>query len=301
MYRGLHDMYGTTFYFDEKTGIQAKDKFIRFADGRTRYFIPDTGNLAVNRFAQNPENKAWYYLDSNGYAVTGLQTINGKQYYFDNEGRQVKGHFVTINNQRYFLDGDSGEIARSRFVTENNKWYYVDGNGKLVKGAQVINGNHYYFNNDYSQVKGAWANGRYYDGDSGQAVTNRFVQVGANQWAYLNQNGQKVVGLQHINGKLYYFEGNGVQAKGKLLTYKGKKYYFDANSGEAVTNRFIQISRGVWFYFNASGQAVTGEQVINGQHLYFDASGRQVKGRYVWVKGQRRYYDANTGAWVRKR
>ena len=301
MYRGLHDMYGTTFYFDEKTGIQAKDKFIRFADGRTRYFIPDTGNLAVNRFAQNPENKAWYYLDSNGYAVTGLQTINGKQYYFDNEGRQVKGHFVTINNQRYFLDGDSGEIARSRFVTENNKWYYVDGNGKLVKGAQVINGNHYYFNNDYSQVKGVWANGRYYDGDSGQAVTNRFVQVGANKWAYLNQNGQKVVGLQHINGKLYYFEGNGVQAKGKLLTYRGKKYYFDANSGEAVTNRFIQISRGVWFYFNASGQAVTGEQVINGQHLYFDASGRQVKGRYVWVKGQRRYYDANTGAWVRKR
>lgn len=230
MYRGLHDMYGTTFYFDEKTGIQAKDKFIRFADGRTRYFIPDTG-----------------------------------------------------------------------FVTENNKWYYVDGNGKLVKGAQVINGNHYYFNNDYSQVKGAWANGRYYDGDSGQAVTNRFVQVGANKWAYLNQNGQKVVGLQHINGKLYYFEGNGVQAKGKLLTYRGKKYYFDANSGEAVTNLFIQVSRGVWYYFNASGQAVTGEQVINGQHLYFDASGRQVKGRYVWVKGQRRYYDANTGAWVRKR
>ena len=90
--------------------------------------------------------------------------------------------------------------------------------------------------------------------------------------AYLNQNGQKVVGLQHINGKLYYFEGNGVQAKGKLLTYRGKKYYFDANSGEAVTNRFIQISRGVWYYFNASGQAVTGEQVINGQHLYFDAS-----------------------------
>ena len=179
--------------------------------------------------------------------MTGLQTINGKQYYFDNEGRQVKGHFVTINNQRYFLDGDSGEIARSRFVTENNKWYYVDGNGKLVKGAQVINGNHYYFNNDYSQVKGAWANGRYYDGDSGQAVTNRFVQVGANKWAYLNQNGQKVVGLQHINGKLYYFEGNGVQAKGKLLTYRGKKYYFDANSGEAVTNRFIQVSRGVWY------------------------------------------------------
>ena len=69
--------------------------------------------------------------------MTGLQTINGKQYYFDNEGRQVKGHFVTINNQRYFLDGDSGEIARSRFVTENNKWYYVDGNGSWLKALKL--------------------------------------------------------------------------------------------------------------------------------------------------------------------
>ena len=101
-------------------------------------------------------------------------------------------------------------------------------------------------------------------------------------------------------GKTYYINKDGSKQKG-WLELKGKKYYFDANSGEAVTNRFIQISRGVWYYFNASGQAVTGEQVINGQHLYFDASGRQVKGRYVWVKGQRRYYDANTGAWVRKR
>ena len=71
--------------------------------------------------------------------------------------------------------------------------------------------------------------------------------------------------------------------------------------GTCLLYTSIQISRGVWYYFNASGQAVTGEQVINGQHLYFDASGRQVKGRYVWVKGQRRYYDANIGAWVRKR
>lgn len=72
-----------------------------------------------------------------------------------------------------------------------------------------------------AKSRGAWANGRYYDGDSGQAVTNRFVQVGASKWAYLNQNGQSSWS-QHINGKLYYFEGNGVQAKGKLLTYRGK-------------------------------------------------------------------------------
>ena len=39
--------------------------------------------------------------------------------------------------------------------------------------------------------RGAWANGRYYDGDSGQAVSNRFVQVGANKWAYLKPKWSK--------------------------------------------------------------------------------------------------------------
>ena len=106
--------YGTTFYFDEKTGIQAQRQ-VHPLCGRTHTLLHSRYRKSRSQpFAQNPENKAWYYLDSNGYAVTGLQTINGKQYYFDNEGRQVKGHFVTINNQRYFLDGDSGEIARSR-------------------------------------------------------------------------------------------------------------------------------------------------------------------------------------------
>ena len=73
-----------------------------------------------------------------------------------------------------------------------------------------------------AKSRGAWANGRYYDGDSGQAVTNRFVQVGCQQMGLPQPKWSKVVGLQHINGKLYYFEGNGVQAKGKLLTYRGK-------------------------------------------------------------------------------
>ena len=60
MATGLVEMSGVTFYFDMQTGIQAKDKFIRFADGHIRYFIPDTGYMAVNTFVQNKENQAWY-------------------------------------------------------------------------------------------------------------------------------------------------------------------------------------------------------------------------------------------------
>lgn len=295
MATGLIEMGGTTFYFDTQTGIQAKDKFIRFSDGRIRYFIPDTGNMAVNTFVQNKENQAWYYLDEHGYAVTGKRIINGKEYCFDSEGRQIKGQMMQQGNKQYYISAQTGEMAVSRFIFENNNWYYADAFGCLVQGAKVIDGKLYYFNKDHSQLKGGWAEGRYYDAVTGQAVINQFIQIAANQWAYLNQDGHKVTGLQNINNKVYYFGSNGAQVKGKLLTVQGKKCYFDAHTGEQVVNRFVEAGRGCWYYFNAAGQAVTGKQVINGKQLYFDGSGRQVKGRYVYVGGKRLFCDAKTG------
>ena len=295
MATGLIEMGGTTFYFDTQTGIQAKDKFIRFADGHIRYFIPDTGYMAVNTFVQNKENQAWYYLDEHGYAVTGKRIINGKEYCFDSEGRQIKGQMMQQGNKQYYISAQTGEMAVSRFIFENNNWYYADAFGCLVQGAKVIDGKLYYFNKDHSQLKGGWAEGRYYDTVTGQAVINQFIQIAANQWAYLNQDGHKVTGLQNINNKVYYFGSNGAQVKGKLLTVQGKKCYFDAHTGEQVVNRFVEAGRGCWYYFNAAGQAVTGKQVINGKQLYFDGSGRQVKGRYVYVGGKRLFCDAKTG------
>ena len=87
-------------------------------------------------------------------------------------------------------------MAVSRFIFENNNWYYADAFGCLVQGAKVIDGKLYYFNKDHSQLKGGWAEGRYYDAVTGQAVINQFIQIAANQWAYLNQDGHKVTGLQ---------------------------------------------------------------------------------------------------------
>ena len=50
--------------------------------------------------------------------------------------------------------------------------------GCLVQGAKVIDGKLYYFNKDHSQLKGGWAEGRYYDAVTGQAVINQFIQIG---------------------------------------------------------------------------------------------------------------------------
>ncbi len=99
--------------------------------------------------------------------------------------------------------------------------------------------------------------------------------------------------------KEYYFDENGIQYKGKAIKVGAVvTSTMTKTTVKPVTNRFAQIELTSGLYFGADGYAVTGEQVINGQHLYFDQSGRQVKGAYVTVNGQRRYYDANTGEYV---
>ena len=103
---------------------------------------------------------------------------------------------------------------------------------------------------------------------------------------YFKQDGSLAIGqVRADGGYLKYFDENGIQYKGKAVKVGSRYKYYDENDGQPVTNRFAQIEPNVWAYFGADGYAVTGEQVINGQHLYFDQSGRQVKGAYVTVNG----------------
>ncbi|MFR3189348.1 MAG: hypothetical protein ACLTNP_03520 [Streptococcus salivarius] len=52
----------------------------------------------------------WFYADSYGRNVTGAQVINGQHLYFDANGRQVKGGFVTnTDGSRSFYHWNTGD------------------------------------------------------------------------------------------------------------------------------------------------------------------------------------------------
>ena len=48
----------------------------------------------------------WRYKDASGKDLTGPQTIDGLTYYFDSNGRQVKGERRKVNGKSYFYDPD---------------------------------------------------------------------------------------------------------------------------------------------------------------------------------------------------
>ncbi|WP_431310039.1 glycoside hydrolase family 70 protein [Leuconostoc litchii] len=303
---GFQQINGNSYYF-LPNGIELQDALLEDSKGNTYYFN-QTGKQSIDGYYML-SNKTWRYFDKNGVmANSGLTTVtlDDQQHiqYFDKNGIQVKGVSVKCSDGklRYF-DTDSGDMVTNRFgKNEDGTWAYFGSDGVAITGTRVINGQSLFFAEDGRQAKGTEAvdeNGQvhYYDADSGALQKNRFANLSNNTWAFFDQNGNIVTGAQVINGQKLFFENNGNQVKGREYTdTDGKMRYYDADSGEMITNRFERLSDNDWAYFDTDGVAVTGEQIINGQHLYFKSNGHQVKGESIVQKdGSKKYYDVNSG------
>lgn len=282
--RGAQTINGDDLYFDE-SGKQVKGNFVNNPDGTRSYYDAITGvklvdtSVVINGETYNVDAKGivtkahapgfyttgdnnWFYADSHGRNVTGAQVINGQHLYFDANGRQVKGGFVTnTDGSRSFYHWNTGDkLVSTFFTTGNDKWYYADSKGNVVTGAQVINGQKLFFGTDGKQVKGGFAtnaNGTrsYYHGATGDKLVSTFFTSGDNNWYYANAKGEVVVGEQTINGQHLYFDQTGKQVKGATATNPdGSISYYDVHTGDKAINRWIKIPSGQWVYFNAQGK-----------------------------------------------
>ena len=282
--RGAQTINGDELYFDE-SGKQVKGEFVNNPDGTTSYYDAITGvklvdtSLVVNGQTFNIDAKGvvtkahtpgfyttgdnnWFYADSYGRNVTGAQVINGQHLYFDANGRQVKGGFVTnTDGSRSFYHWNTGDkMVSTFFTTGHDRWYYADDKGNVVTGAQVINGQKLFFATDGKQVKGDFAtnaNGSrsYYHGATGNKLVSTFFTTGDNNWYYADAKGELVVGEQTINGQNLYFDQTGKQVKGATaVNPDGSISYYDVHTGEKAINRWVKIPSGQWVYFNAQGK-----------------------------------------------
>ena len=226
---------GHDYYF-RANGAQVKGEFVT-ENGKISYYTVDNGYKVKDKFFE--VNGKWYHADKDGNLVTGRQTIDHLNYYFNADGSQVKSDFFTL---------DGGKT-----------WYYAKDNGEIVTGAYSVGGKNYYFKEDGSQVKGDFvknADGSlsYYDKDSGERLNNRFLTTGNNVWYYF-KDGKAVTGRQNIDGKEYYFDNLGRQVKGSpISTPKGVEYY-ESVLGERVTNTWITFQDGTTVFFDENGYA----------------------------------------------
>ena len=100
----------------------------RAEDNPTYYFDAETGAAVTNQFVNWKDN--WYYFGKDGKALLFDQVINGQHLYFDYEGKQVKGDFVTDYKGTRYYDENSGELVTNETRTINGVTYHFDENGR---------------------------------------------------------------------------------------------------------------------------------------------------------------------------
>ena len=293
--KGPQTIDGVKVYFD-RGGVQVKGYFVKDStDNNERYYDKDSGALATNQYiiAYNPyrHRNERYYVNDQGVRLTGPQTIDGKQVYFDKyEGCQV---FDNFGDDGYFYDQDGNrvDLGANRYVQIRDNWYYVGNDGKILTGEHIIDGAHVYFEYGGKQVKGDFDyKNQFHDKDSGNLVTNRFVTVNDKTY-FIGADSKAIKGATVIDNIEYFFdEKTGAQVKGNFAS--NKKYY-NSTTGALVINSYVQVDKD-WYYVGNDGKRLKGSQTINNVPVYFDPyDGKQAKG----VFGNDGYfYDKDSGA-----
>ena len=238
----------------------------------------------------------WYYV-KDGKVLTGLQTIDYVDVYFDADGKQVKDDTRQIDGSTYHFAKDSGQITRNAFASDKmGNWYYFGQDGKALTGKQIVDNFTLYFYPNGVQAKDAFVildgNTYYFQKDSGQLVSNRYWSDDEGNWYYSDKDGRLLIGAQTVDFVNVYFYDDGVQVKGDFAP---NGHYYDKDTGALVTNRYVEKD-GKWYYVNDKGDKLIGAQTIDGVEVYFDKDGVQAKGIFANAD---HFYDKDTGAAVR--
>ena len=307
---GTRYYYGPGFYNDRGSW--------RNIDGKDYYFekgVRLEGGWQL--LFENQINKNWYYFnedgscdksvkpadgfytDRNGYAyakdgqgLAGLQTIDGKSYYFDSKGyAKTNGTYAS----RLFLDDYAAYTGL--YEKDGVLYYYQDGRTATC-GLFNIDGDYY-----YSYWGGIIkTSGQYY-------VSRTYCDLPVGTYEF-GADGKMLNGIVEKDGVQYLY------ANGKLASYGlykiGDDYYFASNSGDFKTNGRFYVSKSFCdlpagnYTFGADGKMLDGVVEQDGE-LYLYKNGTtathglvEMDGKYyfpTWggvLKTDGRYYVSRT-------
>lgn len=221
-----------------------------------------------------------YYFDENGSMLKGLQKIKNNWYYFDDFGVMHKGWLYDGDCWRYFKN--TGEMAIG-FETVNKVKYYFNESGEMITGWRFVNDKWYYFENSGAMHFG-WlnkGNAKYYFKDNGEMAVG--LETINKEKYYFNELGEMITGWRFVDDKWYYFENYGGAHIG-WLKKNDIWYYFKPNAEMAVGLETVNNEK---YYFNELGEMITGWRYVNDKWYYFESYG----GAHIgWLKKDNNWY-----------
>lgn len=247
------------YYFDT-TGKMLKNTVAELytsSKGWGVYRFNQNGGM-ITGWYQN-EDGNWFGYDDNGAAFSGLQTIEEKLYYFEQDGALLVNGEVYVDGILY-VAGPNGDCS----VHSQDGWikdiYYMD-KENTVTGWKKIADKMYYF-----------------DPETGKKVSNT---------------------MQMIDGKWYSFDSEGVLETGWIKHIDAGWFYwmYADSDGVLAVNEWVETDAGRC-YFDSSCRMATGIVTVEGHHELFGADGiweetLETQGWQEDDKGNRYYIENN--------
>ena len=307
---------GTTYYFamSGKGGAGGYDGLAENCiwydnDTGTLYWTNATGTgFDTTDGWKKTSNGDFGYIE-NGKLVTGVKTINGKQYYFYGSGylatgiTNYKGKAIVIDENGNPVDYVEGwnTLGDERFYIKNGQalidtfvdGYYIDRSGLTYTGIYYGSGS-----SNLALVHGKLAKKQWIESSYSKCYVDENGHIVRNQWvgnSYVDRNGY-IVKNAWIGDR--YVDANGIWKQNGSTSQETKeewkqtngKWWYQHKDGTYTKNDFETIS-GQTYYFDANGYMVTGWKKINTKDYFFNASGVMVKDNW-----QGAYYLGSDGA-----
>ena len=245
MYHELAEIDGNHYYFGWKNGKLYKSGWLNFSGlGKRVYADRRDGHFLTG---QQRINGKEYLFGQEGFAKRGINTIDGRDYYYDwNNYHLIKQgllYFWPYENYVY-TDLKDGHFVTGWKTIGNDTYFFSETNGHMYHELAEIDGMYYYFGYKNGKLyKGGWLyfwpykNYVYTDLKDGHFITGWFDNCGNTYYLSL-ENGHRYKGEGTIDGKKFYFGWNDgkLYKNGWLYLYPYKTWvYADPNTGEYLT------------------------------------------------------------------
>ena len=280
------------YYIDENgvplVGVQEVDgnKYYYSEGGCMDYGDYDDYGVYLGWKEYDTWKHRYFMLGDGGLAamLTGFHTIDGKLYYFDENGWKEEGDdeadFITIGEHTYWVDED-GVFTTNELLDLEGVQYYFGENGEMaVKQIVSIDGASYYF-------------GKY-----GTKQYNLLVKVGAATY-FFDEDGKMILNKElMLNNKEYYFDKDGVMACKQTVKRAGNYYYY-GKYGTKVKDQIVKIDADN-YYFDEDGIMLKDQMFAIGTKTYCsDKKGRLVCKQFVPDEEENLYYLGKNGTLVK--
>lgn len=206
---------------------------------------------------ESPKNLGWVsdnnetrYYDTENHFVTGMNTIEGKKYYFNNDGILQRG-ILKIGKAYYYADGKGAIRTAKGFVSCSGRLYYVQNGGQILAGKTFKLGKKTYRAAGNGVImRGVYKWGKYYYYSDSKGVLR--TAKGRFRWKsntyYCNKGGKLTTKKMVKSGKYYYYFDAAAKAKTKAFKYHDVTIRPNKKTGAITKKQYRRASYGPYHY-----------------------------------------------------